>query len=270
MPWKYLFLWNFLDYDAPVRYHRGAMHNYLDPDTSPETFMACLRSLMLRENITIRDLSHALKLSIGTVGNWFYGNKSMPKKHRVRIAELIESHEGVRLQRREAMLLSVCCANAPDTTLWCSAAGVPEYDFTKTRVYARFADLCSRWCTEVIMREAGSVLNRLAEKDLQAFAAYLLAQDRAREFAVAETKAQFRKTFIMEADSDMIYTSAGRLYIPVFIEGYRHFLVRMATEVVARETGHRTSVSQFIISCLNNAAMQALQNDLLHFCGQAK
>lgn len=246
------------------------MHNYLDPDSTPETFIACLRSLMLKENITIRDLSHALKLSIGTVGNWFYGNKSIPHKHRVRISELMESQEGVRLQRREAMLLSVYCSHAPDTTLWCSAAGVPEYDFTKTRVYARFAERCSRWCTEVIMRSAGNVLCSYTEEGLQAFTAHLLRQDRAMEFAVAETKAQFRKTFIMEADSNMIYASVEKLYIPVFIEGYRHFIVRMANEAMAHETGNATSVSQFIIDCLNGAAMCALRNDLHHFCGQSK
>lgn len=246
------------------------MNSDLNPNSTPEEFIASLRTLMYREHLTYTDLSRALKLSVGTVQNWFYGKINIPLKHRMRIVELLAEHQDIRMERQEVVFLSVSVEKMPDTALWYSAAGAPEYDFMQARVDAKFTSKCAKWCTSVIMDEVGQLLKGLSEKERQALKARVMEQDRKTEPKNGSGRAHRRKAYIMEVDGGSAEKAGKRVFIPVDADEYRHLLVRIAAEVKRKGAEKQAPVGKLIISSLDAAAADAFNRDMERVCSRKK
>lgn len=267
---NYLVLWIFLDKAGRLYYHNAHMNNDLNPNSTPEEFIANLRRLMYREHLTYADLSRSLKLSVGTVQNWFYGKIKIPLKHRMRIVELLEEHQDIRLEQQEVVFLSVGIEKVPDTTLWCSAAGALEYDFMQARTAAKFTSKCAKWCSSVIMDKVGQLLEGLSEKERQALKNRLMEQDRKAVPKDVSGRAHRRKAYIMEVDGSAAAKAGKRVFIPVDADEYKHLLVRIAAEVKRKRSEKQAPVGELIISSLDAAAADAFNRDMERVCSRTK
>lgn len=239
------------------------MNSPLDPYTSSEQFVSSLRELMHRRHLTYRDLSHELNLSLGTVQNWFCGGKPIPEKHRLRIMEILETPENVRLGREETAFIAVVPQGAPYTDLWCSAAGVPQYDFTQARLTARFTERCAGWCTAEIMGEVGRVLQGMSDEEALALRSRLPERhEGSLQDQASYNRERRRRACILEADPGAADRQEGTLYIPVLASSFKELFVRIAVEAQRDRVEARTSTGAFILSCLNKAAMATFRQDL--------
>ena len=244
------------------------MNSSLDPSSPSEEFIKSLRELMHRRHLTYRDLSQELNLSLGTVQNWFCGGKPIPEKHRLRLMELMGAPEHIRLGREEVAFIAVAPGEAPDTDLWCSAAGVPHYDFTQARLASRFTERCAGWCTAAIMGEVGRVLQGMPEEEALALKSRLPERhEGSLRDQASYNRERRRRACILEADPGASGRQEGMLYIPVLAESYKDLFVRLAVEARRESAEARPSAGVFILSSLNTAALAAFRRDLEHIRG---
>ena len=223
---------------------------------------------MQEKKVTCKDLSEELDLSIGTVRNWFYGNKDMPRKHKDKISEIMDEVFDEEHDPLGVAFLAVGKAADANTTLWNSAAGLPEYNFTKAFAFARYTRNCARWCTKVIMEETQRILKELPKEETKTIAYQLMQQDQKAEIENDGKFCLYRGTHILRVRGGAV-AGGTKLFIPVAVKGYKHLFVRIAAEAARKKNPEQElSFGKFIVSCLNAAATKAFNRDLERFFSQ--
>lgn len=243
------------------------MPTKLDPELPSADFIEALRSLMKEKAITSEDLSKELNLTIGTVRNWFYGNKDMPRKHKETIAQAIDGSHDEQLELMGVAFLSVCCETKLSTALWNSAAGLLEYDFTKASASVGYTKICAQWCTKAIMEKTKRILKRLSKEEVNTLNGRLMRQDRTMSMRNDSRMKMFRGVNILDACCGE-NAEANKLFIPVDIMEYKHYFVRIAASVGGKKHKQPQSFDKFIVDCLDDAATKAFNEELERICSQ--
>lgn len=237
------------------------MPSQLDPDLSSSEYIKALRAFMRENDVTVERLSEELELCIGTVRNWLYGNKDIPRKHKLKIAEVLGESEGGQQGMWDVAFLSVDSGMESNTALWCSAVGVPEYDFTKPSAPGEYTQKCAQWCAKVIMTKTQRIIKQLPQEKIDTIRVQLMRQDRKLEMRNDSRMKVRRGAHILE-DCSGETVEASKLFIPVDIMEYKHYFVRVAAAATGMKHKQAPSFSKFIVSCLNSAASKAFNSDL--------
>lgn len=236
------------------------MPSTLDPELPSSDYIKSLRAAMRKNDVTIKRLSQELELCTGTVRNWFYGNKDIPHKHKEKIVEVLgESESGQGMW--DVACLSVDSGMETNTALWSSAVGVPEYDFTKPSASGEYTQRCARWCAKVIMEETERILKALSHEEIETIKFQLLKQDRKLAMGNDSGMKVYRGVHILGTcrSKDV---EVGKVFIPVNIMEYKHYLARIAAEASGMKHKQAPSFGKFVVSCLNAAATKAFNSEL--------